>query len=99
MWTRTDLASTLEKILDRTLSAIETASGTDILSIKDMLHSDLASTLEQALINLTRVDLASALEKVIHAGYFVSDYASAFEVRLSPVPLIKSDLASGIGTL
>ena len=61
-----------------------------------MLHSDLASTLEQALINLTRVDIAFTLEKIIQRALTTLDFSSGFEVRLSPIPMLRSDVASFI---
>jgi len=67
-------------------------SSLDKLASKEHIQPDIATTLEQALIGLSRVDLASAIDRIIHAGILVFDSATASDIRISPVPLFRSDV-------
>jgi len=70
-------------------------SAFDRIARKGHIQPDTASTIEQAIISLQRIDQALSLEKIIYRTLLRPDFSSGSEVRLSPIPIAVLDATLG----
>jgi len=96
-----DSSSGLENAFFTLFETVLTDStvASDTIRSKKMLHADIATTLEQAVISLHRVQLGVAVDSIIHRLLSKTDSSIGLENRLSPVPLSVSDSSSGLETV
>jgi len=71
-----DLGSSFEKVMDRTLTILDSSIGAEL-----------------AKVFLSLLDSGASLDKSLFIDIPVSDTSLGSEVRLSPIPILKSDYA------